>query len=291
MKSMTGFGMDVISSPDLNLELSIRAVNGRYLDIRLHMPKQYMVFEAELKKIVSEKVARGTVDVYINRRASEGSIGAINLNLKMAKKWQKAYGDLAKELKLTSEVNLETLAERPEVISLSESLTVENKEKQAVTETLKGALDKLIEEKKREGKALQKDLSDSLQELERLLTAVRDLAPATNKELRSKFEQRLEKLKGSEGIDPYRVAQEVALFLDRCDVNEEISRLHEHINLFQNLVKDDQANGKKLDFYCQELLREFNTIGSKSSQAKLTQLVVNAKSVIEQIREQVQNVE
>ncbi|MCB0408161.1 MAG: DUF1732 domain-containing protein, partial [Bdellovibrionales bacterium] len=147
-------------------------------------------------------------------------------------------------------------------------------------------------ERDREGKALKKELLHLLSQLKKSLKTVESMTESIRKELEKRFGDRLSQFSTGIDIDPQRVAQEVAVALDKCDIREEISRLDEHLSMFQSLVDNDsEPRGKKLDFYCQELLREFNTIGSKSSQAKLTQTVVDAKSIIEKLREQVQNIE
>lgn len=295
MKSMTGYGSVQNDDDKLSLVVTLKSVNGRYLDIRPHIPRHYQSFESEIKKTIASDIRRGTVDLYIQRKVVNAAVSDVVINEKMAKKWKSAYQQLAKSMALkNSELSVETLATLPEVVSVDESLNVSDKEKKQVFKVLKEALKTIDLERVREGKALKTELGSLLKELKTLIGDVRKLSGSMNKDLKKKMMDRLQDLDSEVNVDPQRVAQEVAVYLDKCDVREEISRLEEHIAMFQKLVGETgsaKPTGKKMDFYCQELLREVNTIGSKSSQAKLTQTVVNAKSVVEKLREQVQNVE
>ena len=295
MKSMTGYGSVQNDDDKLSLVVTLKSVNGRYLDIRPHIPRHYQSFESEIKKTIASDIRRGTVDLYIQRKVVNAAVSDVVINEKMAKKWKSAYQQLAKSMALkSSDLSVETLATLPEVVSVDESLNVSDKEKKQVFKVLKEALKTIDQERVREGKALKAELGSLLKELKKLIGDVRKLSGSMNKDLKKKMMDRLKDLDSEVSVDPQRVAQEVAVYLDKCDVREEISRLEEHIAMFQKLVGETataKPTGKKMDFYCQELLREVNTIGSKSSQAKLTQTVVNAKSVVEKLREQVQNVE
>ncbi len=294
MKSMTGYGSVQWDDDNLGLVVTLKSVNGRFLDVRPHIPRHYQSFENEIKKTISSEIRRGTVDLYLQRKVSNVAVSDIVINEKMAKKWKAAYQKLGQSLTLkNSDVSVETLAALPEVISVEESLTVTDKEKKQVFRVLKEALKAIDKERVREGKALKAELESLLAELKQLIDQVRSLSGSMNQELKKKMQERLQTLDAEVNVDPQRVAQEVAVYLDKCDVREEVSRLEEHIAMFQRLVAEKKSGplGKKMDFYCQELLREVNTIGSKSSQAKLTQTVVNAKSIVEKLREQVQNVE
>lgn len=294
MKSMTGYGTIQWDDDKLSLVVTLKSVNGRFLDIRPHIPRQYHSFESEIKKTISAEIRRGTVDLYIQRKVINAEVSDIVINEKMAKKWKAAYEQVGRTLSLEKvDLNIETMAALPEVISINESLNVTDREKKQVIRVVKEALKAIHQERVREGKALKAELGSLLSELKKLLGQVSKFSGTMNAELKRRMQERLQSLDSEIQVDPQRVAQEVAMYLDKCDVREEISRLEEHIAMFQKLVSEKASipTGKKMDFYCQELLREVNTIGSKSSLAKLTQTVVNAKSVVEKLREQVQNVE
>lgn len=292
MKSMTGFGTHRAQSTDVALEISVRSVNGRFLEPRFHLPREYMGFESELRRILAEKIKRGTVDVFITRRVrATGSKAAITVNRELARRYVQSYRSLARDLKLAEEIHLEVIARLPEVVKLEESSEADPKEKALLLKSFKAAAEACLRERMREGKALQKELERMLSQLDRQVQDILSLREDANKQLQEKFESRLAgRLKGGE-LDPQRLSQEIVLQLDKSDINEELQRLGEHIKNYRQILISREAEGKKLDFYTQELLREVNTVGSKSQVARITQAVVEAKTIIERLREQVQNVE
>lgn len=310
MKSMTGFGR--VSSRSrrsahstsqkvskaskasvmAELDVSVRAVNGRYLEMRLHLPREYAGLESELKSIVSSVLMRGTVDVYINRgKSSAGDSTEISVNTELARKWLKSYRQLGQDLKLTGEPSLELISRVPDVFQVNESTEVSDTEKNQVKKLLTEAVQACDQERVREGKALEKLLVSLCQKLENLASEMESLKAEATSELEKRYRERLQKLGFEGSVEPQRLAQEIVMQLDRADVSEELHRLREHLKAYRKLLKSSEPQGKKLDFYAQELLREVNTIGSKSHIAPLTNLVVEAKTLVEKIREQVQNVE
>lgn len=290
MKSMTGYGTAKGQSKDLSIEVSIRSVNGRYLETRFHLPREYVALESELKRTLGGFLGRGTVDVYISRRLrSTSSKSTVHINGALAKKYFTAYKSLSKELGLPFQVHLESLARLPEVVKVEESYEMVTGEDKLLKKVFLAACKNVDKERTREGSALRKDLSGLLISLEKQIKTISGLREEANVQLQDKFEQKIKaRLKGND-IDPNRISQEIVIQLEKADINEELSRLSEHIKNYRQLVASDQTEGKKLDFYTQELLREVNTIGSKSQVAKITQAVVEAKTLIERLREQVQN--
>jgi uncharacterized protein (TIGR00255 family) len=292
MKSMTGYGSSSGVSSFVGVEVAIKSINGRYLDVRFHLPREYYSLEVEMKKNIAEVVKRGTVDVYLQRRVVEDAPQVkVAVHKPLAKKWMAAYQDLAKTVGIKEPLKLETLAAIPNVFEVEGVGEVSETEKVAVLSHLGKALQSLEKERRREGKALQTDLAGHLEALENLVLGMEQERDSANRELLKKMEARLAQLELGERVDPDRMAQEVAVMVDRADIGEEIARLKEHIGMFLKAAKTADCEGKKLDFYAQELLREVNTVGSKSQISRLTQMVVEAKTKIEKIREQVQNVE
>ncbi|MBX2989255.1 MAG: YicC family protein [Bdellovibrionaceae bacterium] len=291
MKSMTGFGSERTQDSLVAVEVNVRSVNGRFLEPRFHLPREFIPFEIELRKILAEKISRGTVDVFVSRRVRTAKNVSLQVNRDLARRYLQAYQGLAKDLKLRGEVHLESIARLPDVVKLEESHELDPKEKSILLKTFRGALEACVKERVREGKALRRDLGQMLSSLEKQVAVIGKLREEANRQLQDRFEARvMAKLKGSE-VDPARLAQEIALQIDRADINEELQRLNEHLKNYRQMLGAAQTEGKKLDFYTQELLREVNTIGSKSQVAKITQAVVEAKTLIERLREQVQNVE
>lgn len=294
MKSMTGYGNAKIQQKDLNIEVSIRSVNGRFLDTRFHLPREFMAFEADLKKILTENILRGTVDIFVSRKNKAAHEAAeIHVNEILAKKYLQAFQKISKLTKLATPLHLEVLAKMPEVIQLEEKQGVSSQEEKLLKKVFQKACEDCRKEREREGRFLQKDLSNLVLDLEKQVQIISGLRDEANKLLQERFEQKVSSRLKNQGqeMDPARVAQEIVIQLEKADINEELVRLTEHIKNYKDLLASAQAEGKKLDFYTQELLREVNTIGSKSQVAKITQAVVEAKTLIERLREQVQNVE
>ncbi len=292
MKSMTGFGAARVSSKDVDIEISIKSYNGRYLDIRVNLPREYDPFELDIKKKISQSVGRGNVSVYVNRKlSSSSSLMKVTLNKDLGGKWLKAYKDLGKSLKLESLPTLDLISRLPEVVKLDQDAKVPLKEKDLMIGAIVQAVQKLETERKREGESLLKELKVHVTALNRVVVQIEKVAKSSSKELKSKMKKRLEPILQATEIDPQRLISEVALQVDRMDITEEVARLKEHIRHYQKEMERQGPIGKKLDFYTQELLREVNTIGSKSLLAKMNHLAVEAKSIIEKLREQVQNIE
>ena len=288
MKSMTGFGHSSYQSKNLELEINLRAVNGRFFEIRLHLPKEYLFLENKIKKIVGQKLLRGTMDLYIHRRAFYPGHQELKIEANMAQNWVKSLKSLGRETGLKYELTLLELAQLPGVATTLESFKVPLSEQRLVLNTIDKAVDHCLKERLREGRALKKELGQLLTALSKARQNMQRMRQHANKELTAKYK---EKLKKWSHYDENRMSQEIASLLDKADINEEISRLGEHIKGCRSLLENKKTVGKKLDFYSQEILREINTVGSKSQIAKLTESVVEAKSVVERFREQVQNVE
>ncbi|MGZ6484966.1 MAG: YicC/YloC family endoribonuclease [Pseudobdellovibrio sp.] len=293
---MTGFGAFRAQNNEVVIEVSIRAVNGRFLETRFHLPRHFFPFESELKRKFSNVVIRGTVDIYISRKTKASTqSGKIVVNSKLGGEYLKALKKLSSDLRINDHIRLEQISKQPDVIQFEESDLISPQELVSLKKTFDAALKKFDLERIREGLALKKDLQKNLKELQRHLIKISKLRDEANKALLEKFEakikSRLPKELAGQAMDPQRISQEIVIQLEKADINEEITRLTEHIKNFEKLVEMQVVEGKKLDFYTQELLREVNTIGSKSQVAGITEAVVDAKTIIERIREQVQNIE
>lgn len=292
MKSMTGYGHAKALKAKISLESSVRAVNGRFLEIRFHLPKEYIPFESELKKLVQSSIERGTVDLFVSRKESaEKSAKKVSLNKALVKEYQKAYSELAKLLKSSTVFHPEVIARHGDIFVVDQATQVDSQEKALLMKTVKEALEKCELERQREGLGIQKDVERHLKSLFQQVENIRHCRDEVNSQLYEKFRQRLKSRLEGLAIDDQRLSQEIVVQLEKSDINEELQRLTEHLKHYRNIFSDSGGVGKKLDFYTQELLREVNTIGSKSNVSKLTTSVVEAKTIIEKLREQVQNIE
>ena len=296
MNSMTGYGASQIKNRQLEVEVHVKSVNGRFLETRFHLPKEYSPFENDFRRVFTDgKWLRGTVDVYIHRRpASDARLQTVNIRKENARHWVKQLKSLAKDLHLKDDFSLRDILQMPYVMEHQDRLSLLPGELKLVEGQLKKAAQQCQVFRAREGSMLKKELLAQLKHLEAAIGDMAGWREEAMKNAQQRLKSRLAVLEG-EKLDPPRLALESALIIDKMDVQEEVVRLTEHVKACRDLIikGDDsgQGQGKKLDFYCQELLREVNTIGSKSQLASLTSVVVSAKSVIEKFREQVQNIE
>ncbi len=291
---MTGYGLSRGQTADVSVEVSIRAVNGRFLENRFHLPKAFYGFESDLKKKLSEIIKRGTVDIYISRKVRNQTLpGRIVINSKLAQEYLKSFRRLSRDLQIKDDIRFEMIARQPDIIQFEEPENINVHEAQTLKRTFEAALKKLDVERIREGQALKKDLIKNIRDLQKLVHKISKLRDEANKLLQEKFEAKIKARIPKEiaNVDPQRIAQEIVIQLEKADISEEVVRLNEHLKNFEKIVDMSVVEGKKLDFYSQELLREVNTIGSKSQVTGITEAVVESKTLIERLREQVQNVE
>lgn len=289
---MTGFGLGKVQTKSSQTEVSLRAVNGRFLETRFHLPREFVGLESDLKKVLAKHFERGTIDIFVNRKVKPSAKSAqLIVSRELAKKYFDAYKLIATELKIRGPIGVETIARLPDVIKMEESSEISSAEKKSFMQAFEKACKACENEKKREGKSIRDDLEQVLEQLEKQVDEIQSVREEVNQNLLARFEQKIKSRMLSMEMDAARISQEVVIQLEKSDINEELTRLKEHIKNYRHLFSTSGAQGKKLDFYTQELLREVNTIGSKSSVSKLTQIVVQAKTLIERLREQVQNIE
>ncbi len=292
--SMTGFGSASSSSAEAAIEVEIRSVNHKFLDISLKMPRSYGPIEAEIRSTISKALDRGRVEVTITRKVLSAKALPISFNQALFDRYLTAstdvltaYGGMAEESVPSLLFHLVT---NRELLSIDDQAADLKKESKLVLKALSQALVSFIKMRAQEGKALAKDIQGRGKQLNSLLKKAQVRAASTPKEKASKLKARISALDKTVVLDPHRFAQEVALIADRIDVTEELTRVKSHLDqLTKSLAVTPQ--GRKLDFVVQELFREWNTIGSKAQDATLQSFVVEAKLELERLREQIQNVE
>ena len=292
IRSMTGFGAGRAQAGSESVAAELRSVNGKFCDVRTHLPRDLAGLEQVVARIVKSRLARGVVDVTV-RRESEGTVrGAIPaVDLPLAAAYAKAFRELQAELGLAGEVTVHDLIGLDGVVTLAERAPDLGPLAEAVERALSAALDALEEMRRREGEALARDLAARLTALENGAAAIRAAAPESVQAYRDRLAARVAELSRGVPVDPARLAQEVAFFAERIDVAEELTRLASHLSQMRALLGSDAPAGRRLEFLVQEVNREVNTVGSKSQHAGMSAQVVELKAELERIREQVANVE
>ena len=289
--SMTGYGSAKGTVDGQVFTVELKSVNNRFLDCSVRLPRSYLFAEDVIKKTVADSVARGKVDVFVTAQFSEEAASVVRVNEELAKEYYNAVSSLAESLGLENRLDALSVARFPDV------LTVEKKEldREAVETALAELTARAVAEfnvmRAREGEKLREDMLSKLTAIEKLVSVVEERSPETVKQYRERLEARLKELLDGKGYDEQRIITETAIFADKTAVDEETVRLRSHIAQFRTMLQDGSPIGRKMDFLLQEFNRESNTIGSKCSDAALAKVVVDLKSEIEKVREQLQNVE
>lgn len=292
LSSMTGFGKQVIEQEEYQITVEMRSVNNRFLDITIKMPRSFYYLEEKLKKIIKNYFKRGKIEVYISIQGQ----GSIHKNVHVDWEILGQYVDRVEEIKqhypIKGELNIEQL------VNLEDIFIVEEEEMQdeTLTTNLLQAVEescrKLLEMRRAEGTFLEQDLEERLQVLEDTMNHLQHVRPKVIETYRERISKRItEHLAEYNTIDEARIMQEVAILAEKGDITEELTRLQSHINQMKNTLKEEGSVGRKLDFICQEMHREANTIGSKATAAEINGLDVILKTEIEKIKEQIQNIE
>ncbi|MBL7543570.1 MAG: YicC family protein [Bdellovibrionaceae bacterium] len=292
MKSMTGYGSAKRELKNFQIEINIKSVNGRFLELRFHMPKEYVTIESDMRKVLSENFARGTVDVFCSRKVKNHSESTgVEINFNLAEKIHKELTALSKKLKLQSEIHLSQIITSAPILRVREDVEISKSERGELISLLSESVKKCLSERIREGQSLKKEFLNLLMQLSRQVDEIKKLKEMHNQDVSQRLKEKIRN-KGLAGeIDDAKFQQELFFWTEKTDIAEEIQRLEEHLRNYRNLLLSKSSNGKKIDFYTQELLREINTIGSKSQSSKITQYVVESKSLIEKLKEQAQNIE
>lgn len=290
MLSMTGYGRRQLSRDGREITVEVKTVNHRFLDIACRLPRNLSFLEEPVKKALSNKLVRGHADVFLIYRNSREDAREAVIDKALMGAYKAALDEAAAEMKLNNDLTFKDYTNLDNVMTVLEK----EEDREAVTalalEALDSALLDLIQMRKTEGQALLLDLNRYLDDLKGLKAEIALIAPEVPKSYREKLNQRLLEAE-IEQVDPQRLAQEVAIFADKCAVDEELSRLDSHFEQMDAMLIKDGEAGRKLDFIVQELNREVNTIGSKAADSRITNAVIKAKAAIEKMREQVQNVE
>ena len=289
--SMTGYGSAKGSVEGQEITVELKSVNNRYLDCSVRLPRNFLFAEDTVKQAVSAGVSRGKVDVFVSAQASQDSGTVVSVNEELARGYRDAVAHIAETLGLESGLNAFSLARFPDVLTVERRELDKDKAAAALSEITAKAVEEFNAMREREGERLRRDMLGKLETIEGLVSVVEELSPQTVKEYRERLEARLRDILADRSLDEQRVITEAAIFADRTAVDEETVRLRSHIAQFRTMLEEGSPIGRKMDFLVQEFNRESNTIGSKCIDASLAKVVVDLKSEIEKIREQLQNVE
>ena len=292
LKSMTGFSRYENQSEDLTCKVEIRSVNNRFIDINTRLPKSLAPLELPLKKMVKTKCARGSFDISIAiEKNGDSEAGLeVNPNLPLATEYLKAFKEIQDGLGLKGEIDINTILSQRDVVK-SELKKVEFSCEEIVMQSVDRALTDLIKMREDEGRNLEKDILNQISSIETLRKSIAAKQSITIQKFQEKLNEKIKILTSGIEIDPARIAQESALLADRCDVTEEIVRLKSHLEQFNILIASNDPQGRKLEFLTQEINREVNTTGSKTIDLEVSSAVIEMKSCLEKIREQLANIE
>ncbi len=291
IKSMTGFGRGEVCRGMQKFTVEMKAVNHRYLDLNIKMPRQFNFLEARIRNLLKEDMQRGKVDLFITCENAQEESAGIRYNRNVAAKYLDYLKQMAEDFGLENDVRVSSLSRYPEVFTTQEADVDEEETWSMLREAITQAAEMFVEARVREGEHLQADLLGKLEEMASHVSFVEERSPQIIAEYRKKLSERVQELLGDVKADETRLLTEVTIFADKVCVDEEIVRLKSHIAAMkQELIKGGNV-GRKLDFLAQEMNREANTILSKSSDLEISDRGIELKTLIEKIREQIQNIE
>lgn len=291
IKSMTGFGAGECENQDFKVHVELKTVNQRYLETNFRMPYSLNMFENRLTKKIKGYIARGKLDVNIRFQDLRDKVAVITVDRNLVAAYGRALEEIKEQLQLASPITPSQIAAYPDVLKVNE----ENLDMEAAWPVLESALEQalqnLVAMRVAEGENIQRDLLGRIEYLEGFLEKLEALAPLIVDMYRQRLDRLLEEYLSKEDIDESRKIQEVALFTDKVNYTEETVRLHSHFDQFRAILQAGEPVGRKLDFLVQEMNREINTVASKANSVDAARFVVDVKSEIEKIREQIQNIE
>ena len=288
---MTGFGRAQASVEGFNITAEIKSVNHRYFEFSSRTPRAYGFLDEKLKSYLQSEISRGKVDCYVQIEALEEADVVVNLNLSLAKGYLDAYKRLSEEFGIDNDIKVSSLSRNSDIFSIHNAQADEDAIFAAVKDVAAKALEKFIEMRLREGEKLRDDVLSRAEAILSDVAFIEERSPQTVLEYNEKLLQRMKTVLEDVHVDEQRLLTEAAIYADKVAVAEETVRLRSHIGQLREFFEADEAIGRKLDFLVQEINREANTIGSKAQDVEIARRVINIKSEVEKIREQIQNIE
>lgn len=291
IKSMTGFGRGEFSGSTLKFTVEVKSVNHRYLDSNVRIPKEYAFLDTSIRSELKKYLGRGKVDVFVTYEVIGDADYDLQFNEHLAQEYVDAYARMAERFDLVNDLTAAKLGALPEIFRLKEDSMNEDEVWSVLKQALDQALDMLVEARKREGENLKKDLTRKLEHMKDLVERIVERYPDIISAYEERLKEKITSLLGDSQIDESRLAAEVVLFADKLATDEETVRLRSHIDTMLKELDGGDDIGRKLDFIAQEMNREANTILSKANDLETSNIAIDLKTVIEKIREQVQNIE
>lgn len=289
--SMTGFGRGKVSEQDFEITVEIKSVNHRYFEYSSRMPRAYQFIDEKIKSLLSSRISRGKVEVSVLIEDTSDNSLELSINRTYADAYVKALHNLAKEYKLKDDLKVSALVGNSDIFTVKRREVADEVISELVLKATAAALDNFIAMRAVEGERLMADVKSRSEQILSWVSVIEERSPETVREHREKIEQKIRELIGDVQIDEQRLLTETAIFADKIAVAEETVRLRSHIATLNSMFESGGAIGRKLDFIVQEMNRETNTIGSKAQDIEINRIVVDIKSEIEKIREQIQNIE
>lgn len=290
VSSMTGYGRSNKSTDGLSVTIELKTVNHRFSEHQLRIPRQMIRLEDKIKKVLASRIKRGRVELFAGIEGEGAVSRKVNVDWDLLDEYYQYIMQIKERYHLSDGPSITDLASREDMLSIQEEDAADGKLEAMVIEAVEEAAERLISMRKAEGAELEKDIRIQLDKLQACLAQLKNLAPLVIKQYGDRLEKKMTEFLG-EQIDQNRILAEVAVFSDKADINEEITRLESHIGQFGSTLLLDEPVGRKLDFLLQEMNREANTIGSKANDSSIAREVVEIKSLLEKMKEQVQNIE
>lgn len=291
VRSMTGYGKGIAENSDARVTIEMKSVNHRYLDLNIKLPKKLNFLESTIRNKISESVFRGKVDVYITLNEHSDACYQVTINDAIAQKYYDSISAMADKLGIDNDMKASSISRLPDVIELEEMEADEDSLKALVLEALDACVAQFVDSRIAEGNRLEKDLIAKMDEMLVLVDKLEARSPQIIEEYRARLKTKVAELLDDTHIDESRVAQEVVIYADKICIDEEMVRLKSHVSETRGVFELDKEVGRKLDFLAQELNREANTILSKSTDVEIADIGITLKTLIEKVREQIQNIE
>ena len=290
IKSMTGYGKSCLSINSREYQVEIKTVNHKFIDTSIRMPRVITYLEDDVRKLITSKLKRGKVDVLITFENFNKEANEVKINKELAKIYIESFKKLAEEENLSTNIEVTEITKLPDVLIVKNKID-EEQIKSELLQVVEEAVNNLIEMRKNEGNKISTDILGKITQIEEKNEEIFGLSTGLINEYVVKLETRIKELLQTEELDKSRLMQEIVIYADKCSVEEEVTRLRSHISQLRELIGSNEPTGKKMDFLIQEMNRETNTIGSKANNLEITNKVVDIKTILEDIREQVQNIE